>query len=386
MEKQLQEIKIEIMQDRLDSLEFRLEELANSFAQLTTKQLSKECINCMQAIRNLASDCLIANTDQYLACFDRTEFIKYAQESRQKMRFTVDENNTIERIYREAGHHRQMREEERHDRFISLKASVPSAKFCFPLYNAHELFLELAINLEDFTVRELEYHDQPYVPDDAAISQPPPPYESQGRGLRHQDSARLMAATMPRVEDSFSSGASFQSIATDMSGDEESKEVHFKRWSQLQLSAYDRYLKLPVTPHVISEALSHYENAQVERWALPLGLQLCRLFSVESRPGCVAYKSVIPGPDPKGDLTSSFKEGDIEILTTTRDRLRDQNWDSGAVLELEVPAPHPLLLDCMVAMERLRPEELGDFGLVVAWRYYGTEAWMDRYGHLVPDV
>lgn len=386
MEKQLQEMKIEIMQDRLDSLELRLEELANSFAQLTTKQLSKECINCMQAIRNLASDCLVANTDQYLACFDRTEFIKYAQESRQAMRFTVDENNTIQRIYREAGHHRQMTEEERHDRFRSLKTGVPSAKFCFPPFNAHELFVELAINLENFTIRELEYHDQPYVPDDAAISQPPPPYQSQGRGLQHRDSPHPMAATMPRVEDSFSSGASFESIATDMSGDEESKEVYFKRWSQLQLSAYDKYLKLPVTPHVISEALCHYENAQAERWALPLGLQLYRLFSVESRPGCVAYKSVIPDPDPEGDSTSSFKEGDIQILTTTRDRLRDEKWDSGAVLEMEVLASHPLLPDHMVAMERLKPEELSEFGLVVAWRYYGTEPWMDRYGHLVPDV
>lgn len=42
MEKQLQGVKIEIMQDRLDSLESRFEELVNSFAQLTTKQLSKE--------------------------------------------------------------------------------------------------------------------------------------------------------------------------------------------------------------------------------------------------------------------------------------------------------------------------------------------------------
>ncbi|CVL06891.1 uncharacterized protein FMAN_11985 [Fusarium mangiferae] len=386
MEKQLREIQMEIMQDRLDSLESRFEELANSFAHVSAKQLSKQCISCMEAIRNLASDCLIANTDQYLPCFDRTEFIRYAQESRQAMRFTVDENNTIQRIYREAGHHRQMTEEERHDRFLSLKAGVPSAKLCFPPFNAHELFVELAINLENLTIRELEFHDQPYVPDDAAISQPPPPYESQGRGYQHQDGPHPMAATMPRVEDSFSSGASFESIATDMSGDEESKEDHFKRWSQLQLSAYGKYLKLPVTPHVISEVLSHYENAQVERLALPLGLKLYRLYFVEGRPGGVVWKSVIPDLDADGDSISPFEEGDIEILTTTRDRLRDDNWDSGAVLETEVPPPHPLLPHCMVAMESLKPEELSEFGLVVAWRYYGTQPWMDRCGHLVPDV
>ncbi|RBA14459.1 hypothetical protein FPRO05_03251 [Fusarium proliferatum] len=193
MEKKLREIKMEIMQDRLDSLEFRLEELANSFAQLNTKQLSKECINCMQTIRNLASDILIANTDQYLAYFNRAEFIEYAQESRQAMQFKVDENNTIQRIYREAGHYRHMREEERHDRFLSLKAGVPPAKFCFPPYDAHALFVNLAINLENLTIRELEYHDQPYVPDDAAISQPPPPYESQGRGLHHRGNSHPMS-------------------------------------------------------------------------------------------------------------------------------------------------------------------------------------------------
>ncbi|RKL32605.1 hypothetical protein BFJ72_g10548 [Fusarium proliferatum] len=345
MEKKLREIKMEIMQDRLDSLEFRLEELANSFAQLNTKQLSKECINCMQTIRNLASDILIANTDQYLAYFNRAEFIEYAQESRQAMQFKVDENNTIQRIYREAGHHRQMTEEERHDRFLSLKTGVPPAKICFPPYDAHALFVNLAINLENLTIRELEYHDQPYVPDDAAISQPPPPYESQGRGLHHRGNSHPMAAEMPRVEDSFGSGASFESIATDMSGDEESKEVYFKAWTQIQLAAYDKYLQLPVTPHVISDVY----------------------------------------PDPEGDQTSSFKEGDIEILTTTRDRLRDDNWDSGAVLEMEVPAPDPLLPDCMLAMGRLKPQELGDFGIIVAWRYYGTEPWMDRYGHLIPE-
>ncbi|SCV39944.1 uncharacterized protein FFB14_07346 [Fusarium fujikuroi] len=386
MEKQLQGMKIEIMQDRLDSLESRFEELANSFAHVSAKQLSKQCISCMEAIRNLASDVLMATTDRYLASFGRTLFFQYAQESRQAMRFNVDENNIIKWKYLEAGHHRQMTEKERHDRFMSLKAGVPLAKFCFPPYDAHELFVELAINLESFATREMEYHGQPYVPDPVAASQPPPPYESQGRGLHQRGNSHPIAAEMPRVEDSFGSGTSFESIATDISGDKESKEEYFKAWAKIQLAAYDKYLQLPVTPHVISDVLSHYENAQVSRWALPLGLQLYRLFSVEGRPGCVAYKSAIPDPDPEGDQTSSFTEGDIETLTTTLDRLRDDNWDSGAVLEMDVPALHPLLPDCMLAMERLKPQELGEFGIIVAWRYYGTEPWMDRYGHLIPEA
>ncbi|KAG5801838.1 hypothetical protein H9Q74_009045 [Fusarium xylarioides] len=333
MDKQLQEIKMENMQDRLDSLELRFKELANNFPHLSAKQLSKQCISCMEDIRSLASDCLIANTDRYLHDYDRADFIKYARDHRQSMRFDVDANNMIRCNRLEAGHHRQMKEEERGDHFISLKAGVPPAKFCFPPYNPNELFVDLAANLESLTSRELEYHRQPYVPDAAVTSQPPPPYESQDRGLQYRASPHPTASAMPPVESSFGSGTSFVSIATEMSGDEESKEEYFKAWAQRQ-----------------------------------------------------AYKSVIPDLDPEGDPTSSFDEGDIEVLTTTRDRLRDKNWDSGPVLEMEVPAPHPLLPDWMDEVQSLVTEDISEFGLVVAWRYYGTGAWMDRYGHLVPVV
>ncbi|KAF5989520.1 hypothetical protein FBULB1_806 [Fusarium bulbicola] len=337
MEKQLQEIKLEIMQDRLDSLELRLEELANDFAHLSAKQLSKQCISCTEAIRSLASDCLIENAHRYLHRFNRNEFIQLVQENRQTMRFDVDANNTIKCNYLEAGHHRQMTEEERHDRFLSLKAGVPPAKFCIPPYNAHELFVELAANLESFAIRELEYHGQPYVPDPTATNQPPPPYESQGRGLQYQGSSQPVAAAMPFVESSFASGASFESIATEMSGDENSKEYQFKT-----------------------------------------------LIPVVGQRGRCSYKPVIP--DPEGDPSPLFKQGDVEVLTTTRERLRYEYWDSGPVLEMEAPAPHPLLPDWIDEIQIPDSEDMSKFGLVVAWRYHGTEAWMNRYGHLVPEV
>ncbi|KAF4953638.1 hypothetical protein FGADI_5974 [Fusarium gaditjirri] len=351
MEKQLQDLKMEIMQDRLDSLECRLKELANSLTQLSAKQLSKQFISCMEAIRNLASDCLIENTDRYLDCFDRTEFFQYARGSRRAMRFDLDGDNIIERTYLEAGHHRQMIEEERRDRFMSLKAGVPPAKFCFPPNNAHELF-------------------------------PPPPYGSEGRGLQYRGSPHPMAAAMPGAEHSYGSGASFESIPSELSGDEESKEEHFEAWAQQQREEYGKYLQLPVTPHVISAVLSHYEDAQVGRWPLPLGLKLYRLFPAEGQTGRWDYETVVH--EPSGNPNSSFNEGDIQILTTTRERLKDENWDSGSVLKRRVPTPHPLLPDCMALVERLTPEELSEFGLLVAWCYCGTKAWMDRYGHLVP--
>ncbi|KAF4498889.1 hypothetical protein FAGAP_4902 [Fusarium agapanthi] len=383
MEKQLQEIKMEIMQDRLDSLELRFKELANNHAHLSAKQLSKQCISCMEAIRNLSSDCLIENTHRYLHRFNRNEFIQHVRETRQSMRFDVDGNSIIKCNYLEAGHNRQMTEEERHDRFMSLKAGVPPAKFCFPPYNAHELFVELAANLENFAIRELEYHGQPYVPDPTATNQPPPPYESQGRGLQCRSSPHPTAAAMPSVESSFGSGASFESIATDMSGDEESKEAHFMGWAQRQRDAYDKYLQLPVTPKVVSDVLSHYYGAEFGRVALPLGLQLYRLCPGEGGPVHRTYEAVIP--DFEG-VPCYFNEGDIEALTTTRDRLRDENWDSRPVLERDVPAAHPLLPDWMVTIQKPVTEELRKFGLVVAWGYHGTEALMDRYGHLIAEV
>ncbi|PNP84986.1 hypothetical protein FNYG_01683 [Fusarium nygamai] len=222
MDKQLKELKMENMHDRLGSLELRFEELANNLTHLCARQLSKQCISCMEDIRSLASDCLIENTDRYLACFDRKEFIKYARDTRRSMSFDVDANNMIQCNSIDARHHRQMTEEERGDRFMRLKASVLPTKFCVPPYNAHELFIELAVNLRDFAIGELEYPGQPYVPHPSANNQPPPPYEIQGRGLQYQGSSQTVAAAMPSIESSFGSGASFVSIATEISGDEES--------------------------------------------------------------------------------------------------------------------------------------------------------------------
>ncbi|KAF5574347.1 hypothetical protein FPANT_11813 [Fusarium pseudoanthophilum] len=386
MKKQLQELKMESMQDRLDSLELRFEGLAGDFTHLSAYQLSKQCISCMEDIRSLAADCLIENTDRYFACFDRKEFIKYARDTRRSMSFDVDANDLIRCNSIDAGHHRQMTEEERGDRFISLKASVPPAKFCIPPYDAHELFVELAGNLRDFAIRELEYHDHPYVPHSNANSQPPPPYESQGRGLQYQGNSQPVVAAMPSVESSFASGASFVSIATEMSGDEESNEHHFKAWAEKQLKEHEKHLQRPVTPHVIADALHHYQNAQYDRSALPLGLQLYRLCPIEGGSGYWPKEAVIPDLATGRDSDSGFADGDIEVLTTTSGRLRDVNWDLGPVLAKDVPAPHPLLPEWMGAVQRHANEELKEFGLVVAWRYHGSEAWMDRYGHLIPQV
>ncbi|KAF5559677.1 hypothetical protein FPHYL_6989 [Fusarium phyllophilum] len=195
-----------------------------------------------------------------------------------------------------------------------------------------------------------------------------------------------MAVAVPSVESSFVSGASFVSTATEVPGDEESKEEHFEEWAQAELAAYNEHLELPVAPHVISDALSHYKNAQLHRWALPLGFQLYRLCPLEGGSGYWPKESVIPDLAPGRDPNSGFADGDIEVLTTTRERLRDVSWDLGPVLAKEVPAPHPLLPDWMDKIQKHANEELIEFGVVVAWRYYGTEAWMDRYGHLVPQV
>ncbi|KAF5686360.1 hypothetical protein FCIRC_2916 [Fusarium circinatum] len=386
MEEQLQKIKMEVMQDRLDSLELRFEDLANNFAHLSTKQFSKQCISCMEAIRSLASDCLIANADDFLLSMSRAEFIEYVRDYQRSMRFDVDGSNIIKRCELETGHHRQLAEEERHDRFMSLKAGVPPAKFCFSPYNPQDLFVELAIYLENLAIKELEYHGQPYVPNVAIPNQPPPPYESQRRRFQFRGSLHRVAAAMASVKDSFGSGSSFQSVATELSEDENYKQEHFREWAQGQLAAHKKYLLLPPTPDVISDVLAHYKKARVRRWALPLGLQLHRLIPVhvEGRPGCYAYQPVIP--DAEGDSSSLFKQGDVEILTTTRERLRYEYWDSGPVLEMEAPAPHPLLPDWMDEIHIPDSNDMSEFGLVVAWRYYGTEAWMNRYGHLVPEV
>ncbi|KAF5704152.1 hypothetical protein FMUND_12695 [Fusarium mundagurra] len=136
----------------------------------------------------------------------------------------------------------------------------------------------------------------------------------------------------------------------------------------------------------MSDVLPYYQDVQYGRSALPLGLQLYRLCPVGGGAGYWPQESVIPDVALGRDPHSAFAKGDIEALTTTRGRLRDVNWASGPVLAKEVPTPHPLLPDWMDKIQDPLAEELSEFGLMVAWRYHGTEAWMDRYSHLVPEV
>ncbi|KAH7232295.1 uncharacterized protein BKA55DRAFT_695714 [Fusarium redolens] len=201
MEKHLQEAKKMIIQDRLDSLELRLEELANNFAHLPTEQLSKHCISCMNDIRSLAYECLIENIDR----FDKSEYDQ-VKETLQSMRFDVNEKNLIECSYHRDDCEPQITLEERRDRFMGLKAGVPPAKLCFLPYNAHELFDKLATGLKDVAIEELKYRMH-------ILMQAPAPsnqlslsdnnlHDKQGGGPQYRGKLKPKAAAMLCVEDS----------------------------------------------------------------------------------------------------------------------------------------------------------------------------------------
>ncbi|KAF4443758.1 hypothetical protein F53441_11361 [Fusarium austroafricanum] len=312
MDKHLQKAKKLIVQDRLDSLKLRLEELGKSFTNLPTDQLSKHSISCMKDIRSLAYECLNENIDR----LDRAD--NHQRDD--------DPQCTIER---------------RRGAFMGLKFKLPPTRLCLWPYNAHAIFEDLAFHFKNCVIGELKYREN------------------------NPDSCSKAPAML----------ITYRPIFNSVSYEKESKEA-IEFYTSCENDAYQEYLRLPVTCHVASVALSHYADIKFDGLPLPSGLALQRLRRDESTRGWHSTPA-IPGSD------FTFRKGDVEVLTATRLRLREENWTWGRALKKRVPPAHPLLEQLNLNFDCIIPEE---FGVVVAWRHYGNEAWLDRYGHLPNKV
>ncbi|KAF4343963.1 hypothetical protein FBEOM_2070 [Fusarium beomiforme] len=355
MDKPLQNARKLLIQDRLDSLNLRLEELGKDVTNLSTDRFSKQCISCMKDIRSLAYGCLIENIDR----FDRSEYDNRMKETLRVMRFDVNKNNGIELDSHPRVSQPLMAIGERIKGFMALKFALPPAKLCLTPYNAHDIFEELATNLKSLAIEELKCREYDLIKTSAP---------------RDHDSSSNNQLGPPLAP-----GSSFGRPVVDTTPEEEASKKAMELWVEKQNDMYQTFLQLPVTSHIVSVSLSHYEDTKVHKYPLPSGLTLLRLH-YDNGVGEWCYSSVIPGNEENSAFP--FKKGDVEVLTATRNKLRQENLIWGMALEKQVPEPHPLLLQLELHFDSIIPEE---FGVVVAWRYYGSKQWMDRYGHLVSE-
>ncbi|KAF5600658.1 hypothetical protein FPANT_2196 [Fusarium pseudoanthophilum] len=134
-------------------------------------------------------------------------------------------------------------------------------------------------------------------------------------------------------------------------------------------------LRVPVTNDVVSVALRTYKDCRDLELPVPEGLALHALSPLDTgEEWSVQEIEISSGPNSYPDGTT------IEAITITRQQLRAHY--KGAEFKKEVPATHPTLDNLDLDFDK---EISCEYGIVVAWRFVGSEAWMDRYGHLVPQ-
>ncbi|KAG5759949.1 hypothetical protein H9Q72_011935 [Fusarium xylarioides] len=133
--------------------------------------------------------------------------------------------------------------------------------------------------------------------------------------------------------------------------------------------------RLPVTDDVVSVTLRTYKDCRDLELPVPQGLALHALSPLSTgEEWSVQEVEIASGTDSYPDGTT------IEAITITRDQLRAHY--KGAEFKKEVPATHPILDNLYLNFDKEIPDE---YGIVVAWRFVGSGAWMDRYGHMVPQ-
>jgi hypothetical protein len=134
-------------------------------------------------------------------------------------------------------------------------------------------------------------------------------------------------------------------------------------------------LRVPVTDDVVSVALRTYKDCRDLDLPVPQGLAIHALSPLGTGEEWSVHEvDISSGPDSYPDGTT------IETITITREQLRAHY--KGAEFKKEVPATHPTLDNLDLDFDK---EICSGCRIVVAWRFVGSDAWMDRYGHLVPQ-
>ncbi|KAF5556625.1 hypothetical protein FMEXI_1097 [Fusarium mexicanum] len=385
MDPDWKEVKHLAMQGRLQSLRLRIIDLANNLDNFTTRQLGIHCGAIMEDIRSLSYDCIVESRDR----LDEFQFYWRMAEIEVLIQFCIDDE--LQKIGRAEKQKPRMTTKKRREMMTDLRFDIPFTEMCFVPFDAYDFFMSLGQAFKDLIVDELRDRAQ----DDAMASlqsMKKEPYIKEDQSIKEEEWIKVEKSIIEEEFIKEEEGVSEpprpeihlpgEFITNDVLKQQfRDLTVNFdnssNRWAKQQLDAYQRYLQLPVTDKVASAAVEEYNDCVSMQMPCPPGMSLL-LFT---RSGDWWFPHPV---DPSANRSPSW--GDVpklEVITMTREQLRDDHEFVADAFKKEVPEIEPRLEQLDIDFDKVVASQ---YGFVVAWKYMGGDEWFDRYGHVVPEL
>ncbi|KAF5557372.1 hypothetical protein FNAPI_5452 [Fusarium napiforme] len=328
-EETMHELKKQLMQSQLDSLRISMENLAHSFDRVPAAIIARSCLAILKSMISLSYSSVMLFIDKYNESKLRRKFEEIQKFQKLTRSFADDEKDDHLEFIRSLADDEKDDcpdfNQDRKDSLLLYAASVMPVSWYLRNHNdASGLFIEQATTIRMCCLDELKHH--------------------YGNSLMN-------------------------------SSDDDDGRVLYDRMLQEMEALRMKHLRVPVTDDVVSVALRTYKDCRDLEIPVPQGLAIHALSPLGTgEEWSVQEIEISSEPDSYPDGTT------IEAITITRKQLRAHY--KGAGFKKEVPATHPTLDNLDLDFDK---EISCEYGIVVAWRFVGSEAWMDRYGHLVPQ-
>nr|RBR01949.1 hypothetical protein FVER53263_12873 [Fusarium verticillioides] len=373
------EVKQRSMRGRLQSLRLRLIDIANNLDNLTIEQLGIHCGAITEDLQSLSYDCIVESRDR----LDEFQFYWRVGEIEVLIKFCVDEE--LKKIDERTENRKpKMTREKRREMMADLKFDIPFTELCLVPFDAYDFFMSLGQAFKDLIVDELRARaqddptaDLQSIKEEPGIKKEPGIEEEQSvkeeELIKEEGVSELPRSELHRPGEFIPNDVltqRFRDLAVNF--DDPSS-----RWAKQQLDAYQRYLKLPVTDKVASGTVEEYDDCVSMKMPCPPGMS-CLLLA---RSGDWWFPHPV---DPSAKKSGSWGDvPNLEVLTMTREQLREDHEFGGDAFKKEVPEIEPRLEKLDIDFDKVVTSQ---YGFVVAWRYVGGDEWFDRYGHVVPEV
>ncbi|KAF5649705.1 hypothetical protein F52700_602 [Fusarium sp. NRRL 52700] len=344
LEGNMGQLKKQLIQNQLDSLHLSIENLAKSISHVPADVIARSCSIIMKSMSSLAYTCVMERFDQY----DDEYELQQLFEEIQALTCPLSDDDTDDirnglkamRLFENPHKKEQLRNEtpeKKAKTLLSILENAMTVELCLPPYNYVTIFIAQAEWIRASFFEELKQHWQ----SPSAIS-------SEDDDLR-SGSLPLLAQPL---------------------------NARYEKWIKRQVAEHEQHLRLPVNDDVVFVTLQTYKSCRNLEFPSPQGLALHALSRLGTGEEWRVREVEI------SSRSNSYGPGTtIEAITMTRAELQ-AHYDGAEHLKKEVPATHPSLGNLDLDFDKEISQE---YGVVIAWRFAGNEAWMDRYGHLVPQ-
>ncbi|KAG5767241.1 hypothetical protein H9Q72_004691 [Fusarium xylarioides] len=368
MDPDWKEVKQRSMQGRLQSLRLRLVDIAKNLDNFTTEQVGIHCGAIMEDIRSMSYDCIVESRDR----LDVFQFNWRVGEIEVLIKFCIDEE--LGKIERAENRKPWMTTEKRREMMTDLRFDIPFAEMCFVPFDAYDFFMSLGQAFKDLIVDELRHRAQ----DNSMASLQSIKKEQcivEEESIKEEEGVSELPRSEIHLPGEFIPNDVLKQMFRDLEvtgGDDPSN-----RWAKQQIDAHQRYLRLPVTDKVAAAAVAEYDDCVSMHMPCPPGMSLLLL----TRSGDWWFPHPV---DPSAKKSGSWGDvPNLEVITMTREQLRDDHQFVADAFKREVPEVEPRLVELDVDFDKVVTSQ---YGFVVAWKYVGGDEWFDRYGHVVPEL